>query len=756
MNHIGFLESNLSGSGFDGLRIAKELGSRVTFFTRDLERYLEVPGGKRYFDEYVDEIVFCETNELAPALASVRPVHERRPFAAFLTMGEYDVVVAAQVARTLGLATVDAEGVAVARNKLWMRERCAQHGVSMPRFASIASASEAAEAVRHVGLPCVVKPADETSSADVARCSSTAEAIAAFERIRAKTENTRGQRRFPRVLVEECVHGYEVSVEALAERDRIHVFGVTDKTLGGTGRFVELAHVFPSLLPPEVVAECSELAEAALRAVDFDLGMAHVEVRVAADGAKLIEVNPRPAGDKITELVDRSLGISCLELVVRQYLGERVLDTLTVTRRAGAAIRYLTATPGRVTAVTGTDVAARMPGVEELSVKVRPGDVVSAPERNGDRLGHVLAVADGPYLASRRAESAAHELVLATVAAADGDGPPAGRPEPEHRPRPVAASIDELVGGTPLVRLALPGLPADVTALAKLEMANPLASSKDRAALFMLRGAEQRGELVPGAGTIIEATSGNTGISLAGLAATRGYRCIMVMPDSATAERRRIMRALGAEVVLTPRAEGYSGAIGKAKELHREIPGAWFVEQHENPDNVRAHFETTGPEIWADCRGRLDALVCGVGTGGTLTGAAGYLKQRNPALHVVAVEPEGSPVLSGGAGGLHAIPGLNGGFVAATTDVSCIDEVVVVSDADAASTARLLARSAGLLVGISSGAAAHACVQVAQRLRPGATVVAVLPDGGERYLSVGPEDPEEHGAPFDAEQVGAS
>jgi cysteine synthase len=757
MHHIGFLESNLSGSGFDGLRIAKQLGSRVTFFTRDLERYLEVPGGKRYFDEYVDEIVFCETNELAPALASVRPMHERRPFTAFLTMGEYDVVVAAQIADALGLATVDPEGVAVARNKLWMRERCAQHGVSMPRFASIASASEAAEAVRQVGLPCVVKPADETSSADVARCSSTAEAIDAFERIRAKSENSRGQRRFPRVLVEECVHGFEVSVEAVAEGDRIHVLGVTDKTLGGTGRFVELAHVFPSLLPPEVVAGCSTLAEAALRAVGFDLGMAHVEVKVDADGAKLIEVNPRPAGDKITELVDRSLGISCLELVVRQYLGERVLETLTVTRRAGAAIRYLTATPGRVTAVTGADVAAGMPGVEEISVKVRPGDLVSAPERNGDRLGHVLAVADGPYLASRRAESAAHELVLATVAAADdGHGVPAGQPAAGHRPRPIAASIDDLVGGTPLVRLALPGLPGDVTALAKLEMANPLSSSKDRAGLYMLRGAEQRGELVPGRGTIIEATSGNTGISVAGLAATRGYRCIMVLPDNATAERRRILRALGAEVVLTPHAAGYDGAISKAKDLHQEIPGSWFVNQNENPDNVRAHFETTGPEIWADCRGHVDALVCGVGTGGTLTGAARYLKQRNPALQVVAVEPEGSPVLSGGPGGLHAIPGLNGGFVAPTTDVSCIDEVVVVSDADAASTASLLARSCGLLVGISSGAAAHGCLQVAQRLRPGATVVAILPDGGERYLSMSHAEADDDGASLQAEEVAAS
>jgi cysteine synthase A len=734
MKHIGIVESNLSGSGFEGLRIAKELRARVTFFTRDLQRYLEVPGGPRYFEEYVDEIVFCETNDLAPLLDAVRRIDESRPFAALLTLGEYDVVVAAQAARALGLVTVDPDGIAVARNKLWMRERCAEHGVPMPRFAAAGSAAEVEDAVHAVGLPCVVKPVDETSSADVARCHRTDEAVSHFELIRSKPENTRGQRRYPQILIEEAVQGFEVSVEAIAEDRRVRVLGVTDKTLTGAGAFVEAAHVFPSLLPADVVAECSAVAEAALRAVGFDLGMAHVEIRVAEDGAKLIEINPRPAGGKITELVDRSLGISCLDLVIRQYLGERVLDGVSTDRCGGAAIRYLTSIPGRVAAVTGVEVAAQMPGVEEVVVKVRPGDDVRAPKRNGDRLGHVLAVGEDPYLASRRAESAAHEIVVATLAdGAKGEAAPPASGRPPRRP---ADSIEELIGGTPLVRLALPDLPADITALGKLEMANPLSSSKDRASLFMLRAAERRGDLAPGRSTIVEASSGNTGISLAALAAARGYGCVIVLPDSATRERRQILRALGAEVVVTPRAAGYRGAIAKAEQLRDEIPGAWLVCQHENADNVRAHFETTGPEIWTDCNGCVDALVCGVGTGGTLTGAARYLKQRNPDLHVVAVEPEGSPVLSGGPGGLHAIPGLNGGFVAPTTDVSCIDEIVVVSDNDAASTARLLARSSGLLVGISSGAAAHACQQVAKRLRPGATVVAVLPDAGERYLSL--------------------
>jgi cysteine synthase len=729
MKHIGITESNLSGSGFDGLRIAKQLDAHVTFFTRDIERYLEVPGGPRYFDEYVDEIVFCETNELEPMMHAVRPIHEQRPFEAFLTLAEYDVVIAAQVARELGLVSVDPVGVGVARNKLWMRERCAEHLVPMPRFTSVGSEDEMEDAVRHVGLPCIVKPADETSSADVARCRSVAEAVAHFRTIRAKTQNTRGQRRFARIMVEECLHGYEVSVEALAQGDHIRLFGVTDKTLtGAAGRFVEAAHVFPSLLPAHLVDECGAVAEAALRAVGFDLGMAHVEVRVTEQGAKLIEINPRPAGGKITELVDRSLGISCLELVLRQYLGERVLDSFAPTRRTGAAIRYLTASPGRVTAVSGEEIARRMPGVQEVVVKVRAGDVVRSAQRNGDRLGHVLTTGEDAYVASRRADSAIHEIEVATAAPAL-----VGRP-------PIARSVDELIGHTPLLRLDLPDLSPDITALGKLEMANPLSTSKDRAALFMVRAAESRGELLPGSGTIVEASSGNTGISLAALAAARGYRCVIVLPDSATVERRQILRALGAEVVLTPRAAGYRGAIAKAQELQREIRGAWMPCQHENPDNVRAHYETTGPEIWADCEGRIDALVCGVGTGGTLTGTARYLKEQNPAIHVVAVEPEGSPVLSGGPGGLHGIPGLNGGFVAPTTDVSVIDEIVVVSDAEAVSTARLLGQTSGLLVGISSGAAARGCQRITRALRPGATVVAILPDTGERYLSTWPDE----------------
>jgi cysteine synthase A len=252
----------------------------------------------------------------------------------------------------------------------------------------------------------------------------------------------------------------------------------------------------------------------------------------------------------------------------------------------------------------------------------------------------------------------------------------------------------------------------------------------------MLRAAEAEGFLGPG-GTVIEATSGNTGIALAALAAARGYRCLIVMPDSATAERIGLLRALGAEVFLTPRAERYQGAIDKARELHERTPGSWFAQQHANAANVRAHRETTGPEIWWDTEGRIDILVCGIGTGGTLCGTASYLKEQNPAIRAVAVEPSASPLLTQGLAGTHAIPGLNGGFVADTTDLALIDEVLTVSDDEAMETAKWLARTVGVLAGVSSGAAVHGAIRIARRPEnAGRTIAVVLPDTGERYLSV--------------------
>jgi biotin carboxylase len=345
-----------------------------------------------YFESYIDEIVHCETNELAPLMEIVRPRHDQTPFNAFMTMGEYDVVVATEAARLLKLPTADSTAVAEARNKVLMRERCARHGVPRPAFRAVTTAEEAVAAAKAVGLPCVVKPADETSSVDVLRCDTVAMVERHFNDIRAKQRNTRGQDRYPRVLVEECVHGYEVSVEILAEGDRYHVFGVTDKSVAGNGTFVEISHVFPSLLPPATAAACADVAVAALRAVRFDLGLAHVEVKVGGDGPRLIEINPRPAGDKITRLVDAALGMSCLELMVRQYLGEPVMPELRTEPRRGAAIRFLTAPAGVVTSVSGTEVARAMPGVTEVVVSAVPGTHIRPLRRNADRGGYVLAL----------------------------------------------------------------------------------------------------------------------------------------------------------------------------------------------------------------------------------------------------------------------------------------------------------------------------------------------------------------------------
>jgi cysteine synthase len=297
-----------------------------------------------------------------------------------------------------------------------------------------------------------------------------------------------------------------------------------------------------------------------------------------------------------------------------------------------------------------------------------------------------------------------------------------------------AGSLIELIGHTPMMELpaASPGVGK---IYAKLEMFNPTSSVKDRVGQFMIDGAERRGELRPG-GTVIEASSGNTGIALAAICASRGYRCIVVLPDSATTERIRILENFGAEVVLTPAEKGYVEAIAKAEQMHLATPDSWFACQHENQDNVAAHYATTGPEIWESLAGTLDVFVCGIGTGGTITGAARYLKEQNPEIRVIGVEPERSPVVSQGWGGIHRIPGLNGGFVASTTDLSLLDSVTTVSDADAYNATRNLSRTTGLLVGISSGAAYHAC-QTINKIPEyrDKTIVTIFPDSGERYLS---------------------
>ena len=298
----------------------------------------------------------------------------------------------------------------------------------------------------------------------------------------------------------------------------------------------------------------------------------------------------------------------------------------------------------------------------------------------------------------------------------------------------IYGDITELIGGTPLVdvsRLA----EGRVRLLVKLERQNPAGSVKDRAALSMIRQAERRGELRPG-GLIVEPTSGNTGIGLAAIAAVRGYRVVLTMPETMSLERRKLLAAYGAEIVLTPGALGMQGAVDRAEAIAAANPGSFLAGQFDNPDNPLAHQETTGPEIWADTEGRVDLFVAGVGTGGTLTGVGRYLKSQNPAVEIVGAEPAESPLLSGGTAGPHGIQGIGANFVPGNFDPAVCDRVVPVTTAEAVAAARRLARECAILAGISSGAALQAALELSRLpAYGGRTVVVLLPDTGERYLS---------------------
>ena len=301
----------------------------------------------------------------------------------------------------------------------------------------------------------------------------------------------------------------------------------------------------------------------------------------------------------------------------------------------------------------------------------------------------------------------------------------------------IYTSLAELVGNTPLMQLNHIQNHLTLTAniLAKLESFNPAGSVKDRVALNMIRTAEQDGTLTKG-GTIIEPTSGNTGIGLAAIAAAEGYEMIVVMPDTMSIERRQLIAAYGAKVVLSDGKLGMSGAIDKAEEIQRETPGSIIAGQFENPANPLAHIATTGPEIWKDTEGHVDIFVAGAGTGGTITGVGKYLKEQNPDICIVAVEPSGSPVLSGGTAGAHGLQGIGAGFVPKVLDTEVYDQIITVNEQDAYTAARLLARKEGILAGISSGAALHAAITLAEKAEnKGKNIVVLLPDTGDRYLS---------------------
>lgn len=299
----------------------------------------------------------------------------------------------------------------------------------------------------------------------------------------------------------------------------------------------------------------------------------------------------------------------------------------------------------------------------------------------------------------------------------------------------IAESATELIGGTPILKLNNYAKDSQATILAKLELFNPAGSVKDRIAYRMIIDAEEKGTLKPGA-TIIEPTSGNTGIGLASVAASRGYKAILTLPDTMSVERRNLLKAYGAELVLTEGAKGMKGAIAKAEELKNEIPGSVILGQFTNQANPAAHFDTTGPEIWEQTDGKVDIFVAGVGTGGTLTGAGKYLKSKNPDIKIVAVEPATSPVLSKGTAGAHKIQGIGAGFVPETLDTSIYDEVLAIENEDAFTEGRAFAHSEGVLVGISSGAALKGARILAERPEnKGKVIVALLPDNGDRYLS---------------------
>ena len=411
VKRIGFLESNLSGSGFKGLEFAKKMGYHVIFFTRDIDRYLNIHGAKFYFDNFVDEIVNCETNEAQSVISIIEKRRDRSEFVAFLTLGEYDVAVCSEIAKYLNLPRLNTSAALNARNKYLTRVACDKKGINAPLYRLVQNEKDIKKAIQSIGLPCIVKPTDETSSADVLKCYTLGEVEKQVKKIADKRYNTRGQERFEGVLIEEFLVGYEVSVETITYNNCTYILGITDK-FTSKDHFVEIGHNFPSSLPEKILEECSNLATESLQAINFDFGVAHIEMKVTCAGPKLIEINARPAGGKITDLVEQVNGFSYIKEFIRMAVGLSPQLKSKSMKKLGAAIRFLIVPEGKVENVLGMDSLNNSPNIKEFYIPDLKGTRINKTLRNGDRLGYIVATGLNGFEAGRHAEIAIDQIKI--------------------------------------------------------------------------------------------------------------------------------------------------------------------------------------------------------------------------------------------------------------------------------------------------------------------------------------------------------
>lgn len=405
---LAFIESNLTGSGMQALRLARRAGFRVVFLTSDLGAYTADPEGARAIAECVDEVVDCVT--IDPDAVEQQLKELRRPVSGVMTVGEYYVAIATEVAARFGVAGLDPSAAVVARDKLRTREACAAAGIAVPEFGFASNAAEAEATLERTGLPCVVKPVDESASVGVSLCRTREEVLARVEELAGSQRNSRGQRHRPGGLIEQYLIGHEVSVETMTHAGRHRVLGVTDKQLGPLPSFVETGHTFPSALPTATTDAVARTALGALDAIGFDFGVAHTELKVTASGPVLVEINARTPGDRIPSLIEHATGVNILEQYVAMHTG-RVPEVMP-TQHGAAAIRFVTGEDGVIRSVHGLETARQIPGVVEVALRRGPGDHTHRPRNSHERLGHVIAVGDSPAEASARADAALQHIAV--------------------------------------------------------------------------------------------------------------------------------------------------------------------------------------------------------------------------------------------------------------------------------------------------------------------------------------------------------